>query len=105
METEPRDEDLEQEEGTERQEPDEGAGPAVEPVQGDQGEYVEQMPAGANPGDVGFDPDVPRRTSPPDPSQQEGVARHMTGGGNEDVPEGGGDPEERPTGDAQTGDE
>lgn len=73
-------------EESEQAEPDEESGPLVEPVEGDQGQYVEQTPMGANPGvDTGYDPDRPRRTSPPDPSQQEGVARSMTGGGNEDV--------------------
>lgn len=71
-------------------EPDEEAGPAVEPIEGDQGEYVEQEVIPANPGvDTGFDPNRPVRTSPPPPEAQSG-----------------GEPvEERPTGDDQTGDE
>lgn len=70
----------------EQAEPDEESGPLVEPIVGDQGEYVEQLPEGANPGvDTGFDPNRPVRTSPPDAAQQEGVPRSMTGGGNEDV--------------------
>lgn len=80
--------------------PDESAGPAVQPVEGDQGEYVEQAPLSANPG--GYDPSKPVRTSPPDASQQEGVPRDLIGGGNEDVPQGGGDAEARPVGNDQT---
>lgn len=102
METEPDQVEAEEAEAESPSEPDEDAGPAVEPTEGDQGEYVEQMPQGANPGvETGFDPNRPVRTSPPDPSQQEGVARHISGGGNEDVPEGGVEAEERPTGDDQ----
>lgn len=90
-------------EPTSPEHPDDDAGPSVQPTEGDQGDWVEQMPASANPGtDTGFNPDRPVRTSPPDPSQQEGVARHMSGGGNEDVPPGGGDAETRPVGNDQT---
>jgi hypothetical protein len=79
--------EQEEQEGNEAgQEPPDDDGTTVEPIEGDQGEYVEQVPQGANPGtDTGFNPNRPVRTSPPDPSQQEGVPRHMTGGGNEDV--------------------
>lgn len=88
-ETENPDQYEDGDEGAEEPEqspPDEEAGPDVEPLEGEQGEWVEQTPQGANPGvDTGFDPNRPVRTSPPDASQQEGVPRSMTGGGNEDV--------------------
>lgn len=72
--------------------PDDDAGPAVEPIEGEQGEWVEQdaIPASS----TQFDPNRPVRTSPPAPDQQEGVPRNMVGGGNEDVPPGGTAPAE-----------
>lgn len=85
--------------------PDEDAGPAVEPIEGDQGEYVEQGVIPANPGDTGFDPSRPVRTSPPPADMQEGVARDIPGDPNAEVPPGGGDAEGRPVGDDQAGDE
>lgn len=77
--------DEQQEPGAETQQqdaPDEDAGPAVEPAEGDQGEYVEQAPADAGPS--GFDPDRPVRTSPPTAEQQSGVPS-PTDGSNEGV--------------------
>lgn len=55
------------------QEPDEDAGPAVEPTQGDQGEPVEQnaLPVGGTV--AGFDPDRAVSTSPPPADAQSGV--------------------------------
>lgn len=53
------------------QAPDDDAGPAVEPIEGDQGEYVEQTPRAAS---GGFDPDRPVATSPPPADLQRGVA-------------------------------
>jgi hypothetical protein len=88
------------------EQPDDEAGPAVEPIEGDQGEYVEQAVMPANPGvDTGFDPNRPVRTSPPPADMQEGVARDIPGDPNSEVPPGGGDPEGRPVGDDQSGDE
>jgi hypothetical protein len=91
---EPEDEEREarEEEADVQDAPDEDAGPAVQPLEGDQGTYVEQTPAAAS--GTGFDPDRPARVSPPPSGVQEGVARQMDGGGNEDVPPGGGEPEE-----------
>jgi hypothetical protein len=82
--------------------PDEDAGPAVEPVQGDQGPQVsEQVPADA----TGSDPDNAVRTSAPAPEAQSGVPQ-IPDGTNEGVepqPEfagpveaGSGAPEEEP---------
>jgi hypothetical protein len=58
--------------------PDEDAGPAVEPVEGDQGEQV------ATPSEPGFNPDAPRATSAPPPEAQSGVP-DLPGGDNADV--------------------
>jgi hypothetical protein len=70
-----------QQEPEENPRPDE-EGTGVEPVEGDQGETIEQEP-GQTQGQ-GFDPDRPVRTSPPEASQQSGVPA-LEGGGNEGV--------------------
>lgn len=59
----------EQPEDPAARQPDEDAGPAVEPAVGDQGEYVEQdaVPSGS------FDPNRPVRTSAPPADAQSGV--------------------------------
>lgn len=64
-------------------EPDEESGPAVEPIQGDQGEPVEHNPQSAR-SSTGFNPDAPVATSPPPASAQSGVPP-LEGGGNEGV--------------------
>lgn len=64
-------------------EPDDGGGTGVEPVEGDQGEAVEQEPMRQE-GATGFNPDRPVRVSPPEASQQSGVP-DLEGGGNEGV--------------------
>jgi hypothetical protein len=64
------------------QEPDE-ADSGVQPIEGDQGEYVEQDPMAAG-GGQGFDPDRPVRTSAPTADQQSGVPQ-PTDGSNEGV--------------------
>ena len=61
--------------------PDEGTGPAVEPIQGDQGPQVaEQDPADA----TGANPDNAVRVSAPPPEAQSGVPQ-IPGGVNEGV--------------------
>jgi hypothetical protein len=69
------------------QEPDEDAGPAVEPIEGDQGEYVEQTPAQAGASQAGFDPDRPVADSPPPPDRQSGVPPLPENEGLEGQPE------------------
>lgn len=59
----------------------------VEPVAGDQGEYVNQgesLPSSATASEAGFDPNRPVATSPPPPEAQSGVPA-LEGGGNEGV--------------------
>jgi hypothetical protein len=82
--------DARQEEADTQDAPDEDAGPAVEPIEGDQGTYLEQDPAAAS--GVHFDPSTPVRTSPPPSGLQEGVARQTGDRANEDVPPGGAEP-------------
>ena len=62
-------------------EPDDD-GTGVEPLEGDQGEYVDQSAIPANAG--GFDPDRPVRTSPPTADSQSGVPQ-PDDGSNEGV--------------------
>lgn len=64
---------MEDQEAEYQDSPDEDAGPAVEPIKGDQGAQPDQqMPVPAG-GAAGFDPDAPVATSPPDPAAQSGV--------------------------------
>jgi hypothetical protein len=66
--------------------PDEDAGPAVDPIEGDQGPQVaEQTPQGTVGGS--FDPDAPVRTSAPPPDAQSGVPALPENEGVEAQPE------------------
>lgn len=67
-------------------EPDDD-GTTVEPVKGDQGEYVEQTPGDASSASAGFDPDRPVATSPPPAEAQSGVPATQENEGIQGQPE------------------
>lgn len=64
--------EQEQVEPETQEQPDEGAGPDVEPIVGDQGEQVSEQVA-ETAAASGFNPDAPVRTSAPPPEAQSGL--------------------------------